>query len=186
MIYTNKELKPTEYKRECHRPTIIGMESAIDNALLLGIDAMKRHGGGMPPTYPNNESGFNEFSEQVTHFFEHIRDVNCSCESDADRLIPSVELLSQYLGISRTTLNTYQSQRGEEWETCITRAKDLILSIQQQLAFKNKMSPVMFIFTATNNHDYINASEFKLHKEISKDNNLLSIEKLPDLRLEGK
>ncbi len=108
--------------------------------------------------YDNSGSGLNNFLEATKHYFEYIRDAN---KSNEEKLIPDVEGWCIFLGITRQTALNY-SKRSSEWEESISYIKDAILAAKKQLAFRFRIPPVVYLNDVSNNHGYLNTSEFKI------------------------
>lgn len=120
--------------------------------------------GGKPATYPDTADGLNAFIERALEYFTEIRTRNTNAADDttALKVIPDIEGLCIYLGITRKTLCNYNNTRGEEWTNTIELLKGAIVSTRKQLASSGKIPQVFEIFNLTNNFDYVNASEFKI------------------------
>jgi hypothetical protein len=71
--------------------------------------------------------------------------------------IPTISGLAVFLDTSRETLCNYQKK--EEYFDTIKGAKDRVVSLQEQLAMKNKINPTVWIFSAKNNLDYVDKKE---------------------------
>lgn len=134
-------------------------EAADLSALLaVSIEQIGSRVRGRPPIYENTEEGLREFLGATKNYFEYIRDANAVND---EKLIPDIEGWSTFLGITRQTVLAY-SQRNESWEEAISYVKDAILAAKKQLAFRFKIPPVIFLNDASNNHGYLNTSEFRI------------------------
>jgi hypothetical protein len=131
----------------------------IDNIVLQAI----RNCGGRPAEYENSKQGLEKFQQKTADFFQHIADVNEGKESEK-ALIPDIELWAAYLGVSRQTLWKY-GQRNSEWARVIDYFKNIIAAYKKELAQHYKIPPMVFAFDMTNNHQYLNTSEFKITAE---------------------
>ena len=129
-------------------------------------DSLKRT-KGKQAKYENSEHGLNLFMERATDFFAYINEVNGNPGLEK-KLIPDVENLCCYLGITRKTLAQYR-KRNEQWEQAIDLVKDGIMACKKQLVQTHRMPPLVFIFDAVNNFSYINATEFHLSTESPQD-----------------
>ncbi len=133
------------------------------SATLDMICTCLRNTGGRPATYPNNESGLNAFIENTKGYFSYLQSANSKLD-DSQKLIPDVEGLSLYCGVDRRTIERYR-ERGGAWTEIIDYTKNAIAYCKKQLALRGKIPTVMAIFDLSNNHNYINASEFKMVRE---------------------
>ena len=121
-----------------------------------------RSRNGHPTHYENSQRGLDEFIQNTLSFFEYCEEVNSNPElSEKARLIPDIELWGAYIGVTRKTINVYE-HRGGEWQTTIEYFKNNIAAVKKALAAHGKIPPLITIFDFTNNHNYVNASEFKL------------------------
>lgn len=128
------------------------------NALIeIGIRSLS----GRPPQYANTEEGLQTFQNRTIEYFRHLKTVNENRETE-QRLLADVESWCAYLQITRQTLNTYRRTRGEAWTTFIDRTKDIILAIKKDQAMRFKAPPMVFVFDAVNNHNYVNTNQVQL------------------------
>lgn len=140
-------------------------EMADLGALLeVSIEQIGKRETGRPPTYADNEEGLREFLEATRQYFEYIRDANAVNE---EKLIPDIEGWSIFIGITRQTVSTY-AKRSDTWRETIDYIKDSILASKKQMAFRFKIPPVVYLNDVSNNHGYLNTSEFKITAEAGK------------------
>lgn len=125
----------------------------------LAVVSMRKH-GGHPSNYPNDRMGLDAFTERCSQYFEYVQKVNAN-EGLERKLIPDVENMAVFLGITRQTLNAYE-RRGGQWAECIGYYKNVIVALKKQLALNFKIPPVLAVFDLCNNHGYSNTSEFKV------------------------
>ena len=130
--------------------------------------------------YPNTDEGLELFKAKSLEYVEYIKQVNAS-EGVERELIPDIEGWSAYLGTNRTTINRY-ARRSEKWKQTIENFKNGIASIKKQMALYGTIPPVMAIFDLTNNHGYVNSSEFK----VSQQNDNIQEHRLTDKELQEK
>lgn len=138
---------------------------AMQQVIQTGIDSIKRERLGRPATFPNTPEGLAKFQETVESYFRMIHDHNATLEADQRGVLPDIEGMCIYCGISRVTLATYV-KRGGEWERFILLAKDVIAAARKQAASDYKSPPVFEIFNLKCNHGYIEKSELKLTTEV--------------------
>ena len=141
---------------------------------------------GRPAEYPNTPQGLDRFIQNTLDYFQFVRTRNADPDLESNQfIIPDVESWSCFVGISRMTLLTYE-KRGGEWEEVIQFYKNAIAAIKKNMALNFKIPPVLAIFDMTNNHSYINSSEFKLADGTRKEEKqALSVEYLPKLTDNG-
>ena len=149
----------TKYKTTRYGDTEPIMTGDQTAALTLITDSLKRY-GGMPYKYPPTEDGLKLFVERSEDFFDYVHHLNAR-EDIEKKLIPDVECWTVYLGIARNTLFEYEN-RGGAWKDTIAYIKNIINTSKKQLAMNFKVPPMLYMFDATNNHGYVNTSEFKL------------------------
>lgn len=110
--------------------------------------------------YNPDAEGLQLFTDRSIEFFEYVAKVNADPDMKT-KIIPDVESWALYLGVTRTTIFTYE-KRGGEWASTIDFFKNAIATNKKQLALTYKVPPVLAIFDLTNNHGYVNSQEFKL------------------------
>ena len=155
-----EKLLPKKYKRRFEISEIDSddLEAVLD----MGISSLK----SPKPRYPETPEGLEMFKQATFDYFEYLQKCNKD-DGRENKLIPDVEGLSVFLGITRRTLLNYEKERGIEWKDFIERAKDLITASKKQLIFRQKIPAVVGIFDLTNNSGYVNSNEFKLIPEQS-------------------
>lgn len=143
-----------------NKGTCLPLETNDMTAILnLTIDScVKRQ--GRPYHYPPTKAGLEKFIQNSIDFFEYINGVNANPDIER-KLIPDIENWAVYMGVTRTTIFAYE-KRNNEWQEVIQFYKNAIGACKKQLALSHKIPPLIYIFDATNNHGYINASEFKI------------------------
>lgn len=90
--------------------------------------------------------------EQLKKDIQSYFDI-CKDEND----IPTISGLAVHLDTSRETLCNYEKK--ENFFDTIKKAKDKVVSLQEQLAMKGKINPTVWIFSAKNNLGYADKSE---------------------------
>ena len=115
---------------------------------------------GRPAEYPHTKQGLESFIQKTIDYFEYVNAVNANPELE-QKLIPDIENWAVYLGVTRVTIWSYQN-RGGEWKSTIEYYKNVLGAIKKQLALNYKIPPMVYVFDATNNHNYVNSNEFKL------------------------
>ena len=152
-----------EYKRhgEGYQPVCPVSGDDISDLLTLAVATARQHG---VVRYENSARGLEAFRERVLQYFDYIREQNETADAeDTKRLIPSIESLSMFLGISRQTLLTYEKTRSEDWQAFISWTKNCVQAIRGELADRGAIPAIPFIFTTVNsNAHYYNTSEVKI------------------------
>lgn len=147
---------------ECERLESGDMTACLD----LIIDSAIRI-NGHPATYPNTRQGLEDFITKCIDYFEEVKVLNERDEISRD-IVPDVEGLCIYLGISRMTLSNYVA-RGGEWAKTIQYFKDCILSVKKSLAYAYKVPPVLMIFDLCNNHGYESVNKITVSQDTALD-----------------
>ena len=133
----------------------------------FAIESLQRH-NGRNAKYANTEDERQRFVNDCIGYFRCLYDANQEKEQD-QMLIPSVEGLCLFLGISRTTLFNYCG-RSPEWGESVNIARNAIATARTELASHFKLPPLLHMFDLCNNHpNYHNTSEFKLTAEPPQD-----------------
>lgn len=136
----------------------VGDMADLGALLDVSIEQVKNRVDGKPPTYEDSTTGLAAFMDATRQYFEYIRDCNLVNEQ---KLYPDIEGWCIFLGITRQTVLNY-AKRNEYWRESIAYVKDAILAAKKQLAFRFKIPPVVYLNDVSNNHEYLNTSEFKL------------------------
>lgn len=145
------------------------------------IRTLKSGKGGHPSTYPNTEEGFNYFREKTLAFLNEVKEFN-EDESHDIKMIPDVESWCVSLGVSRVTLLSYAKERNDNWKDFINLVKTGIMGVKKDLANRNKIPSLIFVFDAVNNFDYQNTSDIHI---VAENGNLLKPEKTREQLLEA-
>lgn len=164
-------------KGDCE-PLENGDMTAILNLI---VDRCERY-GGRGSNYPATPDGFKSFLDVSREYFDYLNTVN-EDENLKRKLIPDIESWALYLGISRMTIFEYE-KRGGQWSEAIQFYRNAIGTAKKQLALNYKIPPMVYVFDATNNHDYVNSNEFKLTARTELvQNDMAQIER--DMAVEG-
>lgn len=126
-------------------------------------EASLRRTHGRLAKYEDSADGLERFMEKATAFFQYVNEVNSNPDLEK-KLIPDVENLCIYLGITRKTLSMYH-RRNEMWADAIDLVKDGIMACKKQLVMTHRMPPLIFIFDSVNNFAYHNVAEFHLKQD---------------------
>lgn len=113
-----------------------------------------RHAGGRPRKYETVE----QLQEGIEKYIDYIAAQNAAGVS----LIPDVEGLALFLGISRSTLYEWQNARPGEFSDTIKRAINAIAAVKKQLALNGKIPPIVFATDFNNNHGYVQQQKIEV------------------------
>lgn len=144
---------------ECEKATgsdLVAISEMVVNSM--------RNNGGRPAVYPDTQQGLEAFRQKSLEFFEYIENVNRQGETQK-AIIPDIELWAGYMGVTRVTIHSYQTTRGQEWKETIESIKNYICAFKKQLALNFKVPPALAIFDLCNNHHYANTNQFSVQVE---------------------
>jgi hypothetical protein len=111
----------------------------------LATNHLKR--GGRPPVF----SGLEELQGAIQAYWDYISTQN----DQGIKLIPDVEGLCCYIGISRETLNKWENANYQGFGDTIKASKNAIAACKKQLALHGKIPPIVFATDFNNNHGYV-------------------------------
>lgn len=160
----NKKLVPYEGKKKktsgsgtklCEQLETNDMTAILD----MAIDVSTAR-AGRPAEYPFTNEGLTRFINKTIDYFEYVNSINANPDLER-KLIPDIENWAMFLGVTRQTIWSYQ-QRGKEWRDVIEYYKNVIAAVKKQLAMNYKIPPMVYVFDAVNNHNYLNSTEFKM------------------------
>lgn len=106
----------------------------------------ERGKGGRPRKYETAE----ELQEGIKKYLLYIAEKNAAGVA----LIPDVEGLALFLGVSRSTLYEWQNSRPGEFSDTLKRTLNAIAAAKKQLALMGKIPPLVFATDFNNNHGY--------------------------------
>ena len=75
------------------------------------------------------------------------------------RLVPDIEGFCAFAGISRETLNNWETARPGAYSDTIKIFKNTIAAYKKQLAFNGEIPPIVFATDFNNNHGYTQAAQ---------------------------
>lgn len=96
-----------------------------------------------------------EFREVAERYINYIKDRAL----DGVRLVPDIEGFCAFAGISRETLNNWETARPGAYSDTIKIFKNIIAAYKKQLAFAGKIPPIVFATDMNNNHGYTQAAQ---------------------------
>jgi hypothetical protein len=100
---------------------------------------------------PRKYNTVQELQEGINNYIKFIQDKAV----EGVKLVPDVEGLCCYLGISRSTLFEWQRTRSAEFSNTINTTLNAIASYKKQLAINGKIPPIVFATDFNNNHGYV-------------------------------
>lgn len=113
-----------------------------------------------------------EFKQVINDYFTYIQLNN----KNGSKLIPDITGFCLFAGIHRTTLDDWITRRPGDFAETIRMLKNAIAAYKSQLAFQNKIPPVVFIASMNNDHNWTTTNKV----EISTPSNILQ----PSMSLE--
>lgn len=147
-----------EYKRQGYAPDL----SDCDNIVAVTDILLSAARCGRPASYPESEQGFEDFQRKTIDYIIHVQEINKSDDVNK-KVIPDIESWACYLGITRATLAVYERKRDGKWKQYISMIKNGIAAVKKEAAFHSQTNAMIALFDFTNNHEYVNTSEFKLN-----------------------
>lgn len=138
--YTKTEERQTAALCDMMKRGIFGEEETPEGVRV-------RHPGGRPRKIETVE----ELREGIERYIDYIQ----TQAAAGVALIPDVEGLALFLGISRSTLFEWQRARPGEFSDTIKSTLNAIAAYKKQLALTGKIPPIVFATDFNNNHGYI-------------------------------
>ena len=151
------------YKKRSYKDYAPPTASDIEPVLDLAITSLKRNNGRVSK-YPADQQGLIVFNQRCLEYFEYIRQQNNNPDL-VKKLIPDIEGLTCYIGLTRAGLLYMEQTRTDDWKEAILMVKNAVCSCKKQLALTGQIPPIIAVFDLTNNHSYANTSEFHLVPE---------------------
>lgn len=105
-----------------------------------------RHAGGRPRKIETVE----ELQEGIERYIDYIETQNAAGVA----LIPDVEGLALFLGVSRSTLYDWQNARPGEFSDTLKRTLNAIAATKKQLGLQGKIPALVLALDMNNNHGY--------------------------------
>lgn len=130
-------------------------------------ERVERRASGMPPKYPTLES----FRDKVKEYFDYIRD---TYNNRGVELIPDVEGVCSFCGISRDQLRYWECEGAQDWQLFVKSLKNHIAAYKKQKGMNGKIPPIVMALDFNNNHGYVQSQKIELE-------NRLSMQELPTL-----
>ena len=117
-----------------------------------------------PTIYADSEEGLRQFCSDVGRYFDYLSGLNADQCEESQKVIPSIEGLCAFCGMSRKTLWKYYKNRGQQWQDSIDYIKTCLASVKIQLAQRYKIPPSVLFFDLVNNYDYQNTYSVKIEE----------------------
>jgi hypothetical protein len=154
-----KGVRILKYRRfkenEDYEPTDNEDMVALTNASILNL---RQYRDDCVQGRPRKYETVDEFFTAVEAYFQYIQDANL----DEIRLIPDIEGLCSYMGISRDSLFDWERTRDSRYIDAIKTVKNTIAFCKKQLALKGKIPPIVFATDFNNNHGYLQKQEISI------------------------
>ena len=115
----------------------------------------KQFGKSWKMKFITDDKTVEEFTEVAEKYILYIKDR----AAEGVRLVPDVEGFCSFAGISRETLNNWETARPGAYSDTIKRLKTSIAAFKKQLAFAGKIPPIVFATDMNNNHGYTQAAQ---------------------------
>lgn len=147
-----------EYKRKTEDLVPITSDDAGSEVVRMSIRALQHT---KRVIYENTEEGLQKFSEKVVEYFRYIDDANSEKEG-TKQIIPDVEGLALYCGITRKTLFEYERNRRGDWSEYIRRVKEAITQCKKTRCYSFQIPQVFTIFDLKNNSAYVDAKSIEI------------------------
>ena len=94
----------------------------------------------------------------IVGYWDYLEDQNTL----GNPLIPDVEGLATYLGVSRDTLRNWETGRtmkGKGFDVVVAQAKNDIAACKKQLGQLGNLPPIVMAMDFNNNHGYVQKNE---------------------------
>lgn len=110
-----------------------------------------RERGGRPPAFET----VRDLQNGIINYWKYLEDAN----RGELKLIPDVEGLCTFLGITRTTLMEWENTNYNGFSATIKIVKNDIASVKKQLGEQNKIPALVLAMDFNNNHGYTQKQE---------------------------
>lgn len=146
-----KRFKPGRDYEEIETAQAVALcDMMLDGFKRSVADAEKGKGGR-----PRKLETVEEFREVAERYINYIKDRAL----DGVRLVPDIEGFCAFAGISRETLNNWETARSGAYSDTIKIFKNTIAAYKKQLAFNGEIPPIVFATDFNNNHGYTQAAQ---------------------------
>lgn len=146
-----KRFKPGRDYEEIETAQAVALCDMMLDGFKRSVADAERGKGGRPRKLETVE----EFREVAERYINYIKERAL----DGVRLVPDIEGFCAFAGISRETLNNWETARPGAYSDTIKRLKTSIAAFKKQLAFAGKIPPIVFATDMNNNHGYTQAAQ---------------------------
>lgn len=154
-----KRFKPGRDYEEIETAQAVALCDMMLDGFKRSVADAERGKGGRPRKLETVE----EFREVAERYINYIKDRAL----DGVRLVPDIEGFCAFAGISRETLNNWETARPGAYSDTIKIFKNIIAAYKKQLAFNGEIPPIVFATDFNNNHGYTQAAQ-KIDLNVSK------------------
>ena len=99
-----------------------------------------------------------QLRKAIVGYWDYLEDQN----SAGNPMIPDVEGLATYLGVSRDTLRDWETgktRKGQGFDVVVSQAKNDIAACKKQLGQLGNLPPLVMAMDFNNNHGYVQKNE---------------------------
>lgn len=146
-----KRFKPGRDYEEIETAQAVALCDMMLDGFKRSVADAERGKGGRPRKLETVE----EFREVAERYINYIKDRAL----DGVRLVPDIEGFCAFAGISRETLNNWETARHGAYSDTIKIFKNTIAAYKKQLAFNGEIPPIVFATDFNNNHGYTQAAQ---------------------------
>lgn len=146
-----KRFKPGRDYEEIETAQAVALCDMMLDGFKRSVADAERGKGGRPRKLETVE----EFREVAERYINYIKDRAL----DGVRLVPDIEGFCAFAGISRETLNNWETARTGAYSDTIKIFKNTIAAYKKQLAFNGEIPPIVFATDFNNNHGYTQAAQ---------------------------
>lgn len=146
-----KRFKPGRDYEEIETAQAVALCDMMLDGFKRSVADAERGKGGRPRKLETVE----EFREVAERYINYIKDRAL----DGVRLVPDIEGFCAFAGISRETLNNWETARSGAYSDTIKIFKNTIAAYKKQLAFNGEIPPIVFATDFNNNHGYTQAAQ---------------------------
>ena len=146
-----KRFKPGRDYEEIETAQAVALCDMMLDGFKRSVADAERGKGGRPRKLETVE----EFREVAERYINYIKDRAL----DGVRLVPDIEGFCAFAGISRETLNNWETARPGAYSDTIKIFKNIIAAYKKQLAFNGEIPPIVFATDFNNNHGYAQAAQ---------------------------
>lgn len=136
---------------------------------LARTNMQRRLDGKALPKYSSVE----QLQQKIIEYWEYLENAN----QNGIALIPDMEGVCSFLGISRTTFRTWERENFQGFAETLAQVRNDIAACKKQLGLQNKIPAIVMAMDFNNNHDYVQKQEV----QVATPNLLGESTKIPEL-----